>query len=75
MRRPGADGTLGAMHDALLRAWHGGDARGALARHGDLLAEDPRDSLALHVAHALDFRLGNRERPASNAQRADAASR
>lgn len=49
-------------HVEALRAWHAGDARGALARYGALLAEDPRDSLALHVAHALDFRLGNRER-------------
>ena len=49
-------------HVDALRAWLEGDARGAVERYGALIAEHPRDSLALHVAHALDFRLGDRER-------------
>jgi tetratricopeptide (TPR) repeat protein len=49
-------------HIEALRAWHEGDTRGALERYDALLAGDPHDSLALHVAHALDFRLGDRER-------------
>jgi tetratricopeptide (TPR) repeat protein len=48
-------------HAAAARAWFAGDLRAALAHYGDLLNDDPHDSLALHLAHALDFRLGQRE--------------
>ena len=48
-------------HAAAARAWLDGDARLALERYGALVSDYPRDSLALQVAHALDFRLGQRE--------------
>src|SRR5215470_1298401 len=48
-------------HAAAARAWLDGDARLALERYGELVIDYPRDSLALQVAHALDFRLGQRE--------------
>ncbi|HEX6136592.1 MAG TPA: tetratricopeptide repeat protein [Casimicrobiaceae bacterium] len=48
-------------HAAGLRAWQRGNRRAALDRYGELLTDYPRDVLALHVAHALDFRLGERE--------------
>ena len=48
-------------HAAAARAWFQGDMRLALQRYGDLVIDYPRDSLALQVAHALDFRLGQRE--------------
>jgi len=48
-------------HLAALRAWLGGSRRGALDVLGTLLIDHPRDALALCVAHALDFRLGQRE--------------
>ena len=47
-------------HVAALRAWAGGDAQAALDLYACLLLDHPRDSLALHLAHALDFRLGQR---------------
>ena len=47
-------------HIAALLAWHRGDMRIAVERYGALLRDDPHDSLALVLAHALDFRLGNR---------------
>jgi len=45
-------------HVSALRAWLAGDRHEARARYGALLIDYPRDILALHVAHALDFRLG-----------------
>ncbi len=48
-------------HAAAARAWLDGDTNLALARYGAIVVEYPRDSLALQVAHALDFRLGHRE--------------
>ena len=48
-------------HAAAARAWLDGDTTLALARYGAIVVEYPRDSLALQVAHALDFRLGHRE--------------
>src|SRR5262245_29445447 len=48
-------------HAAAARAWLDGDARLALERYGELVIDYPRDSLALQVAHVLDFRLGQRE--------------
>jgi len=47
-------------HAAAAQAWLDGDAALALARYGDLAADFPRDLLALRVALALDFRLGER---------------
>lgn len=48
-------------HAAAARAWLDGDAELALERYGAIVIDYPRDSLALQVAHALDFRLGHRE--------------
>lgn len=48
-------------HAAAARAWFDGDPRLALERYGELVVDYPRDSLALQVAHALDFRLGLRD--------------
>lgn len=48
-------------HAAAARAWLDGDARLALERYGAIVIDYPRDSLALLVAHALDFRFGHRE--------------
>jgi hypothetical protein len=48
-------------HAAAARAWLEGDARLAAERYGELLIDYPRDSLALQVAHTLDFRLSQRE--------------
>ncbi len=48
-------------HAAAARAWLDGDTALALERYGAIVVDYPRDSVALQVAHALDFRLGNRE--------------
>ena len=48
-------------HAAAARAWLDGDAALALERYGELVIDYPRDTLALYVAHTLDFRLGRRE--------------
>jgi hypothetical protein len=48
-------------HAAAARAWLEGDARLAAERYGELVIDYPRDSLALQVAHTLDFRLSQRE--------------
>jgi tetratricopeptide (TPR) repeat protein len=45
-------------HIAALRAFVDGEWRDASRRYADLLIEHPRDTLALQVAHALDFYLG-----------------
>ena len=47
-------------HAAAARAWHDGDDGLAAERYGAILIDCPRDILALAVAHALDFRLGER---------------
>jgi tetratricopeptide (TPR) repeat protein len=48
-------------HAAAALTWAEGDPRLALQRYGELVVDYPRDSLALQLAHALDFRLGQRE--------------
>lgn len=48
-------------HAAAARAGLEGNAKLALERYGELVIDYPHDSLALHMAHALDFRLGHRE--------------
>ena len=47
-------------HAAAATLWLTGDSALALEGYSAIAAEQPRDSLALAVAHALDFRLGNR---------------
>jgi tetratricopeptide (TPR) repeat protein len=47
-------------HAAAARAWLDGDEPLALAYYGAILIDRPLDILALAVAHALDFRLGQR---------------
>jgi tetratricopeptide (TPR) repeat protein len=47
-------------HAAAARAWLEVDPALALERYGDIVVDWPSDSLALVVAHALDFRLGRR---------------
>lgn len=48
-------------HAAAARCWLDGDVARAARFYGDLLRDDPRDRLALLVAHGLDFRLGQRD--------------
>jgi len=45
-------------HIAALRAFLDGEWRQANAIYGEILIDHPRDTLALQVAHALDFYLG-----------------
>ena len=47
-------------HAAAARAWLDGDSALAAERYGTIVVDQPRDVLALMVAHALDFRLGRR---------------
>jgi len=47
-------------HALAARAWLDGDQALAVERYGAILIDWPRDILALAVAHALDFRLGQR---------------
>ena len=47
-------------HAAAARAWLDGDAALAAERYGAIVVDRPRDILALVVAHAFDFRLGQR---------------
>ena len=47
-------------HAFAARAWLDGDQALAVERYGAILIDRPRDILALAVAHALDFRLGQR---------------
>src|SRR5262249_22710525 len=47
-------------HAAAARAWLEGDPALAVERYGGIVIDWPRDILALVVAHALDFRLGQR---------------
>jgi tetratricopeptide (TPR) repeat protein len=48
-------------HLTAARAWLSGDATLALARYGAIVNDFPLDSVALQLAHTLDFRLGRRE--------------
>ena len=48
-------------HASAARAWLEGSASVAAERYGEIVVDYPRDSIALQVAHALDFRLGQRE--------------
>jgi tetratricopeptide (TPR) repeat protein len=50
-----------SLHLDAARAWYAGDFPAALNVYDRLLARYPSDSLALQLAHALDFRLGRRE--------------
>jgi hypothetical protein len=47
-------------HVHALRAWLAGDRRQASRHYDELLARYPLDIFALHVALALDFRIGSR---------------
>jgi tetratricopeptide (TPR) repeat protein len=47
-------------HAAAASAWLEGHPALALERYAAIAVARPRDSLAIAVAHALDFRLGNR---------------
>ena len=47
-------------HASAARAWLDGDQALAADRYGAIVVDRPRDILALAVAHALDFRLGER---------------
>jgi hypothetical protein len=47
-------------HAAAARAWFEGDSSRAAELYGAIVVDQPRDALALAVAHALDFRLGRR---------------
>jgi tetratricopeptide (TPR) repeat protein len=47
-------------HAFAARAWLDGDQALAVERYGAILIDRPRDIIALVVAHALDFRLGQR---------------
>jgi tetratricopeptide (TPR) repeat protein len=48
-------------HTAAARAWLEGNPALALERYAAIVVDHPRDSVALQVAHSLDFRLGHRE--------------
>src|SRR5215467_5521799 len=47
-------------HASAASAWLEGDQALAVERYGAILIDQPRDILALAVAHAIDFRLGQR---------------
>jgi tetratricopeptide (TPR) repeat protein len=53
-----AAGDRRQHHAEAANAWLRGDSALALDRYGAIVVDDPRDILALVVAHALDFRLG-----------------
>ena len=53
-------GDPARRHASAARAWLDGDQALAVERYGAILIDWPRDILALVVAHALDFRLGQR---------------
>ncbi len=48
-------------HQRAARAWLDGNTQLAAERYGEVIVDYPRDSIALQVAHALDFRLGHRD--------------
>jgi tetratricopeptide (TPR) repeat protein len=45
-------------HLRAARAWFAGDFAGSVRLYGDLLLDEPRDLLALQIAHIGDFLLG-----------------
>lgn len=47
-------------HVQAVRAWRNGDAEGTRAIYGAIVGDHPGDLVALRVANALDFRLGDR---------------
>jgi tetratricopeptide (TPR) repeat protein len=51
---------LARRHAAAAQSWLEGDSALAVEQYGSILIDWPRDILALMVAHALDFRLGDR---------------
>lgn len=55
-------------HMAAIQAWHDGDFHKASELYGRVLFEEPRDAVALQLAHQCDFLLGQttmlRDRPA-----------
>ena len=53
-------GDPARRHAAAAHAWLEGDPVLAVERYGAIVEDQPRDILALAVAHALDFRLGRR---------------
>ena len=53
-------GDPARRHAAAARAWLDGDQALAVERYGAIVIDWPCDILALVVAHALDFRLGQR---------------
>src|SRR5262249_12996988 len=53
-------GDLARRHASAAHAWLYGDPALAAERYGAILIDWPHDILALAVAHALDFRLGQR---------------
>ena len=59
-RSNGPQSDPARRHAAAARAWAEGDAALALERYGAMVVDDPRDVVALALAHALDFRLGRR---------------
>ena len=52
--------TPARRHASAARAWLEGDQNLAAEHYGAILIDRPRDIVALAVAHALDFRLGQR---------------
>lgn len=54
-------GDLARRHASAAHAWLYGDPVLAVDRYGGILNDHPRDILALVAAHALDFRLGQRD--------------
>jgi hypothetical protein len=54
-------GDLARRHASAAHAWLYGDPVLAVERYGAILNDHPRDILALVAAHALDFRLGQRD--------------
>jgi hypothetical protein len=53
-------GDPARRHAAAARAWLDGNPALAAERYGAIVVDWPRDIVALAVAHALDFRLGQR---------------
>ncbi|MFP6742609.1 MAG: tetratricopeptide repeat protein, partial [Alphaproteobacteria bacterium] len=58
------------MHGDALRAWASGDWNGMRGRLDQLLAEYPRDLLALQVGHQADFFAGDRDNLRGRVERA-----
>jgi tetratricopeptide (TPR) repeat protein len=58
------------MHGDALRAWASGDWNGMRSRLDSLLAEYPRDLLALQIGHQGDFFAGDRDNLRGRVERA-----